>query len=95
MILLELKFCIFDELDFGFDVDVFQVVVDGVNSQCDGECSFIVVIYYQCFLDYIKFDFVYIFVDGKIVKSGDVLFVLEVEKSGYVFFGKVYEEVEV
>ena len=94
MILLEPKLCIPDESDSGLDVDALQVVADGVNSQRDGERSFIVVTHYQRLLDYIKPDFVHILADGKIVKSGDASLALEVEKSGYAFLGKAYEEAE-
>jgi Fe-S cluster assembly ATP-binding protein len=94
MILLEPKLCILDESDSGLDVDALQVVADGVNSQRDGERSFIVVTHYQRLLDYIKPDFVHILADGKIVKSGDASLALEVEKSGYAFLGKGYEETE-
>ncbi|MCB4436239.1 Fe-S cluster assembly ATPase SufC [Alteromonas sp. McT4-15] len=94
MILLEPKLCILDESDSGLDVDALQVVADGVNSQRDGERSFIVVTHYQRLLDYIKPDFVHILADGKIVKSGDASLALEVEKSGYAFLGKGYEEAE-
>ncbi|MEE3272511.1 MAG: Fe-S cluster assembly ATPase SufC [Pseudomonadota bacterium] len=94
MILLEPKLCILDESDSGLDVDALQVVADGVNSQRDGERSFIVVTHYQRLLDYIKPDFVHILADGKIVKSGDASLALEVEKSGYAFLGKAYEEAE-
>ena len=94
MILLEPSLCILDESDSGLDVDALQVVADGVNSQRDGERSFIVVTHYQRLLDYIKPDFVHILADGKIVKSGDASLALEVEKSGYAFLGKAYEESE-
>ena len=94
MILLEPKLCILDESDSGLDVDALQVVADGVNSQRDGERSFIVVTHYQRLLDYIKPDFVHILADGKIVKSGNASLALEVEKSGYAFLGKAYEEAE-
>lgn len=94
MILLEPSLCILDESDSGLDVDALQVVADGVNSQRDGERSFIVVTHYQRLLDYIKPDFVHILADGKIVKSGDASLALEVEKSGYAFLGKAYEEAE-
>jgi len=94
MILLEPKLCILDESDSGLDIDALQVVADGVNSQRDGERSFIVVTHYQRLLDYIKPDFVHILADGKIVKSGDASLALEVEKSGYAFLGKAYEEAE-
>ncbi|MBU3021796.1 Fe-S cluster assembly ATPase SufC [Aestuariibacter sp. A3R04] len=94
MILLEPSLCILDESDSGLDVDALQVVADGVNSQRDGKRSFIVVTHYQRLLDYIKPDFVHILADGKIVKSGDASLALEVEKSGYAFLGKQYEEAE-
>ena len=94
MILLEPKLCILDESDSGLDVDALQVVADGVNSQRDGERSFIVVTHYQRLLDYIKPDFVHILADGKIVKSGDASLALEVEKIGFAFLGKAYEEAE-
>ncbi|MCW8091339.1 Fe-S cluster assembly ATPase SufC [Alteromonas sp. ASW11-130] len=91
MILLEPTLCILDESDSGLDVDALQVVADGVNSQRDGERSFIVVTHYQRLLDYIKPDYVHILAEGKIVKSGDASLALEVEKSGYGFLGKKYE----
>ncbi|RDV29269.1 Fe-S cluster assembly ATPase SufC [Alteromonas aestuariivivens] len=94
MILAEPTLCILDESDSGLDVDALQVVADGVNSQRDGKRSFIVVTHYQRLLDYIKPDFVHILADGKIVKSGDASLALEVEKSGYAFLGKKYEEVD-
>ena len=59
---------ILDESDSGLDVDALQVVADGVNSQRDGERSFIVVTHYQRLLDYIKPDFVHILADGKSLK---------------------------
>ena len=94
MILLEPSLCILDESDSGLDVDALQVVANGVNSQRDGKRSFIVVTHYQRLLDYIKPDFVHILADGQIVKSGDASLALEVEKSGYAFLGKAYEEAE-
>ncbi|WP_218352615.1 Fe-S cluster assembly ATPase SufC [Alteromonas lipotrueiana] len=95
MILLQPTLAILDESDSGLDVDALQVVADGVNSQRDGERSFIVVTHYQRLLDYIKPDFVHILADGKIVKSGDASLAQEVEKNGYAFLGKKYEESEV
>jgi Fe-S cluster assembly ATP-binding protein len=94
MILLEPSLCFLDDSDSGLDVDALQVVANGVNSQRDGKRSFIVVTHYQRLLDYIKPDFVHILADGKIVKSGDASLAHEVEKEGYAFLGKAYEEAE-
>lgn len=86
MVVFELKMVIFDEIDFGFDIDVFKVVLNGVNSLCDGECSFFVIIYYQCLFEYIVFDYVYVFVDGCIVCFGGKELVFEFEECGYGWF---------
>ena len=83
MLLLKPKLCILDESDSGLDIDALQVVADGVNSQRDGERSFIVVTHYQRLLDYIKPDFVHVLSDGQIVRSGDASLALELEKHGY------------
>lgn len=85
MILLQPKLCILDETDSGLDIDAMQVVANGVNSQRDGERSFIVVTHYQRLLDYIKPDFVHVLADGKIVKSGDASLAKELEEQGYAW----------
>ncbi|MFC4698950.1 Fe-S cluster assembly ATPase SufC [Glaciecola siphonariae] len=93
MILLKPSLCILDESDSGLDVDALQVVANGVNSQRDPQRSFIIITHYQRLLDYIKPDFVHILANGKIVKSGDASLALQVEKEGYAFLGKEFEEV--
>ncbi len=85
MILLQPKLCILDESDSGLDIDALQVVADGVNSQRDGERSFIVVTHYQRLLDYIKPDYVHVLSEGKIVRSGDASLALELEEQGYAW----------
>lgn len=87
MILLKPRLCILDESDSGLDVDALQVVANGVNSQRDGERSFIVITHYQRLLDYIEPDFVHILANGKVVKSGDASLAKQVEKEGYAFLG--------
>ncbi|TDP32178.1 iron-regulated ABC transporter ATPase subunit SufC [Idiomarina aquatica] len=85
MIMLEPKLAILDESDSGLDVDALQVVAKGVNSQRDGNRSFIVVTHYQRLLDYIEPDYVHILSQGKIVKSGGPELAKEVEASGYAW----------
>lgn len=94
MILLKPSLCILDESDSGLDIDALQVVANGVNSQRSSERSFIIITHYQRLLDFIKPDFVHILANGKIVKSGDASLALEVEKEGYAFLGKDFEEVD-
>ncbi|MDV6328185.1 Fe-S cluster assembly ATPase SufC [Idiomarina sp. Sol25] len=88
LIMLEPKLAILDESDSGLDVDALQVVANGVNSQRDGERSFIVVTHYQRLLDYIQPDYVHILSKGKIVKSGGPELAKEVEASGYAWLAE-------
>jgi len=83
MILLEPKLCILDESDSGLDIDALKVVAQGINSQRDGQRSFLVITHYQRLLDYIKPDFVHVLAEGKIVKSGGPELALELEAEGY------------
>ena len=50
------------------------------------ERSFLIITHYQRLLNYIKPDFVHVFSDGKIVKSGDWKLALELENDGYAKF---------
>lgn len=92
LIMLEPKIAILDESDSGLDVDALQVVAKGVNSQRDGERSFIVVTHYQRLLDYIQPDYVHILSKGKIVKSGGPELAKEVEASGYAWLAEAEAE---
>ncbi|XOV77630.1 MAG: Fe-S cluster assembly ATPase SufC [Aestuariibacter sp.] len=95
MLLLSPALSILDESDSGLDIDALKVVADGVNSQRDGERSFIVVTHYQRLLDYIKPDYVHVLSDGKIVKSGDASLAKELEAEGYAWLAGYDVEEEV
>ncbi len=83
MMILSPRLSILDEIDSGLDVDALQVVAAGVNSMRNCQHSVLLITHYQRLLDYIEPDFVHIFKDGKIVKSGDAKLALEVETKGY------------
>lgn len=89
MVFFELKMCVLDEIDFGFDIDVLKIVVDGVNCLCVKNCGFFVIMYYQCLFDHIVLDVVYVMVCGKIVCIGGSEFVYEFEVKGYVGYENV------
>lgn len=93
VLFLQLKLVIFDEIDFGFDIDVLKVVFDGVNVLCLEDCVILMVIYYQCLLNYIVLDYVYVLVGGKIIKFGGCELVLELEECGYGWFGIKDEDI--
>lgn len=44
--MIELKLVILDEIDFGFDIDVFKVVFKGVNEMCGEGFGCLIIIYY-------------------------------------------------
>lgn len=44
--MLEFKFVFLDEIDFGFDIDVFKVVLKGVNEMCGEGFGVMIIIYY-------------------------------------------------
>lgn len=86
MALLNPDLAILDETDSGLDIDALQIVANGVNRFHNKDKAIILITHYQRLLDYIKPDFVHVFVDGKIIKSGDSSLALELEKTGYKNF---------
>ncbi len=83
MAVLKPDFAILDEADSGLDIDALKVVSEGVNALRDGKRSMLVITHYQRLLNYIVPDYVHIFADGKIVKSGDKNLAIELEENGY------------
>ncbi len=84
MALLEPRFAILDEVDSGLDIDALRVVSEKiVNLQQEEEMGLLIITHYQRVLNYIRPDFVHIFFDGRIVKSGDASLVPILEEHGY------------
>lgn len=88
MTILKPSFAILDEADSGLDIDALRVVSEGINNLKDGKRSMLVITHYQRLLNYVVPDFVHIYADGKIVKSGDKSLALELEEKGYSEFMK-------
>ncbi len=83
MAILKPKLAILDEIDSGLDVDALKMVAEGVNKLTNNDTALIVITHYQRLLDYIKPDYVHIFQDGKIVKSGGKELAQELDEGGY------------
>ena len=83
MSLLNPSIAILDETDSGLDVDGLKVVGEGVSKLKKDDKGYLVVTHYQRLLEYIKPDFVHVFVDGAIVESGGVELSEKLEKEGY------------
>lgn len=81
--MLEPTLAILDEADSGLDIDSLKIVAEGVNALRHQDRAIILVTHYQRLLNYIEPDFVHVFLDGKIVKSGDKTLALELEQKGY------------
>lgn len=86
MAMLKPAMAILDEADSGLDIDALKVVADGINSLRDGKRAMLVITHYQRLLNYIVPDFVHVFADGHIVKSGNKDLALELEENGYAEF---------
>ena len=86
MRLLEPKLTILDEADSGLDIDALKLVADGVNNWHNAENSLLVITHHIDLLNNIKPNFVHIYADGRIIRSGDMELAKELEKSGYKNF---------
>ena len=64
MAMLKPRIAVLDETDSGLDIDALKVVADGVNALVGPEMGALVITHYQRILNYIKPDFVHVFVDG-------------------------------
>ncbi|MGO3327636.1 Fe-S cluster assembly ATPase SufC [Gordonia sp. (in: high G+C Gram-positive bacteria)] len=85
--LLKPKIAILDETDSGLDVDALRIVSEGVNRYTERENGGLLLItHYTRILQYIKPDFVHVFVSGRVVESGGPELADELERSGYERF---------
>ena len=81
--MLEPKLAILDETDSGLDIDALRTISDGINTLKNEDNAVVLITHYQRLLDYIKPDFVHVFSNGKIVKTGGPELALELEAGGY------------
>lgn len=83
MALLEPSLCILDETDSGLDIDALKAVAQGVNAMRSPERGFVLVTHYQRLLEYVAPDVIHILYQGRIVKSGGMELVAQIEELGY------------
>jgi len=82
--LLQPKIAVLDETDSGLDVDALRVVSEGVNRvRATGDTGVLLITHYTRILNYIKPDFVHVFVKGRIVDEGGAELADELEANGY------------
>lgn len=82
--LLKPQFAILDETDSGLDVDALRIVSEGVNriKETNG-FGVLLITHYTRILNYIKPDFVHVFVAGKIAEEGGPELAQRLEAEGY------------
>ena len=88
MAILEPELAILDETDSGLDIDALRIVAQGIREVRveRPEMGVVLITHYQRLLDEIQPDHVHIMVDGRIVESGGMELVEQLERDGYEAF---------
>jgi Fe-S cluster assembly ATP-binding protein len=82
--LLNPKFAVLDETDSGLDIDALKVVAKGVNRfRAQGDRGVMLITHYTRILQYIKPDFVHVFVNGRVAEEGGPELADRLEAEGY------------
>jgi Fe-S cluster assembly ATP-binding protein len=82
--LLKPKIAILDETDSGLDVDALRIVSEGVNrAHANNNLGVLLITHYTRILNYIKPDFVHVFVNGKLAEQGGAELAARLENEGY------------
>jgi Fe-S cluster assembly ATP-binding protein len=86
MAMLKPRIAIMDETDSGLDIDALRVVAEGVQNLVSPEMGVLVITHYQRILNFLKPDFVHVFVGGRIVEEGGAELAEKLELEGYEAF---------
>ncbi|HZK04778.1 MAG TPA: Fe-S cluster assembly ATPase SufC [Actinomycetaceae bacterium] len=82
--LLKPRFAVLDETDSGLDIDALRVVAEGVNRVHENtDAGILLITHYSRILEYIRPDFVHVFVDGRIAEEGGPELANLLEAEGY------------
>ncbi len=81
--ILKPKFAVMDETDSGLDVDALRIVSDGINRyQDDTNGGILMITHYKRILNYVQPDFVHVFANGQVVKTGGAELEDQLESAG-------------
>lgn len=86
MAMLKPRIAVLDETDSGLDIDALKIVASGVQELVGPEMGAVVITHYQRILNYVKPDFVHVFVGGRIVEEGGPELAHKLEAEGYEAF---------
>lgn len=79
------KLAILDEIDSGLDIDALKIVCQGLNAvrSANPDMSILLITHYHRILQYLTPDVIHVMAKGKIVRSGGLEIVRELEAHGY------------
>jgi Fe-S cluster assembly ATP-binding protein len=84
MAVLKPKIAILDEPDSGLDIDAVQAVAKAISQVSGKEATTIIITHYARILKFLdKLDYVHVFAEGKVIKTGDATLADKLEKDGY------------
>jgi Fe-S cluster assembly ATP-binding protein len=86
MAMLKPRIAVLDETDSGLDIDALKIVATGVKELVGSDTGALIITHYQRILNYVKPDFVHVFVDGRIVEEGGPELAHKLEAEGYEAF---------
>ncbi|MEK0366856.1 MAG: Fe-S cluster assembly ATPase SufC [Nitrosopumilus sp.] len=84
MAVLRPKIAILDEPDSGLDIDAVQSVAKAISQVSGKEATTIIITHYARILKFLdKLDYVHVFADGRVIKTGDATLADKLEAEGY------------
>ena len=89
MLVLNPKLAILDETDSGLDVDAIKTVSKGIEMFKNENNGVLIITHNTKILHNLKVDYVHIFIDGKIVKTGTQELASEIEENGYAKYKNI------
>ena len=87
--LLKPKVAVLDETDSGLDVDALRTVSAGINRANEADTGVILITHFTRILNYVRPDFVHVFMDGRIVAEGGPELADSIEADGYEQFASL------
>ncbi|MBA4718099.1 MAG: Fe-S cluster assembly ATPase SufC [Nitrosopumilus sp.] len=84
MAVLKPKIAILDEPDSGLDIDAVQAVAKAISQVSGKEATTIIITHYARILKFLdKLDYVHVFAEGQVMKTGDATLADKLEAEGY------------
>lgn len=92
MLLLKPSLAILDEIDSGLDMDALKLISTNINSYAIKRLYFAIILitHYAEILKYLKPSYIHIMINGKIIKTGSISLLRDIENYGYKNFVKNY-----